>query len=517
MEFCRANGEKHKAPFRLQAKRTVFYENSFYLLTRRPPYPGPSGCPVLFTASQGPSLPSSRRSSARRVGCGGPKLVPDHPPPPLLPKLPLASPLPPPPPLQRNWPGSGRGRGAGAQQLLIVPFAGDAALFAHSSVAAPRYLIVAKQSANTLDGKILEFILPRTTLPVDTLALFTSLYRSYQRGSLVAPAQGEGYVFLYSATYQYLTGRRFEQGRFLPGAARLAFQPHPGSAPGSSAQAAVAEGGATTNMAPPIGAPCLDWYSGETGKYITTTGDCSGLGSGGSGEAPPVYTGGGGPCGGNCGSPGPSGYGGGGGGGSSTSMQLTSTMVLVNRPDVPVTNIKQYLKCFDTNQPATLTVYARQPVQGTNDTYAFRNLKPDVGHSFISITQNGITRVMGFYPTSPLSIFVTATGIFGDNSQTAYTAKASMLINGGNLYSLLQYIYSTDGKNYDLQTYNCIDFAIQAAHAAGVDLPDTWGRWGGIGGGSNPGSLGNDLIEKPLPATVEKGGAGTSPSNKGTC
>ena len=116
--------------------------------------------------------------------------------------------------------------GTGAQQLILVPFAGDAALFAHGSVAGLRYLIVAKQAANTLDGKILEFLLPRTAQPVDTLALFTSLYRSYQRGSLVAPAQGEGYVFLYSATYQYLTGRRFEQGRFLPGATRLAFQHH---------------------------------------------------------------------------------------------------------------------------------------------------------------------------------------------------------------------------------------------------------------------------------------------------
>jgi len=214
-----------------------------------------------------------------------------------------------------------------------VPFTGDAALFAHGSVTGLRYLLVAQQTGNSLDGKILELLLPRTTQPVDTLALFTSLYRSYQRGSLVAPTQGEGYVFLYLATYQYLTGRRFAQGRFLPGAARLAFQPHPGTAAGSGAKPAVVREATTANKAPAVGAPCLDWYSGETGKYITTTGDCNGLGSGGgSGDVPPVYTGGGGPCGGSCGgSTGPSGYGGGGGGGSSASMQLTSAMILVNR------------------------------------------------------------------------------------------------------------------------------------------------------------------------------------------
>lgn len=197
---------------------------------------------------------------------------------------------------------------------------------------------------------------------------------------------------------------------------------------------------------------------------------------------------------------------------------LTDTMILVEGPDVPVTDIRQYLRCFDVNQPATLTVYARQPVPGTNDTYAFHGVnKPDVGHTFISISQNGITRVVGFYPISPISIFVTEPGIFGDNSQTPYTVSASKQINGGNLYSLLHYIYSADGKKYDLQKYNCTDFAIQAAHAAGIDLPDTWGRWGGIGGGSNPGSLGNDLNNNSLPAGMQKGGTSNSPSNKGTC
>ena len=219
------------------------------------------------------------------------------------------------------------------------------------------------------------------------------------------------------------------------------------------------------------------------------------------------------------GNPGPTGYGGTGGGGSggSPTGTLSPTTILVNRPDVPVTNIKQYLKCFDTNQPATLTVYARQPVPGTNDTYAFHDGKPGVGHAFISINQNGITRVLGFYPTSPVSFMVDALGMWGDNSQTSYTGSASIKINGGNLYSLLQYIYSLEGKDYKLSTFNCTDFAINAAHAAGVNLPNTWGRWGGVSGGSNPGDLGNDLNTKPLPSEAQKGGSGLSPANKGGC
>jgi len=65
--------------------------------------------------------------------------------------------------------------GTDAQQLVLVPFAGDAALFAHSPVTSLRYLIVARQTTSVLDGKILELVLPRTTQPIDTLGLFASL------------------------------------------------------------------------------------------------------------------------------------------------------------------------------------------------------------------------------------------------------------------------------------------------------------------------------------------------------
>ena len=214
--------------------------------------------------------------------------------------------------------------GMGSQQLVLVPFAGDAALFARTPYMGMRYLVVAKQAPTSLDGKIVEVLLSRTTEQVDTLALFTSLYHSAQSGHLAAPGQGTGYVFLYSASYEYLSGRRFAQGQLLPGVTRLAFQPRAGTV--------AASGRTAGHRAPSIDAPCLDWYSGETGKYITTTGNCSSLGSGGSGDVPPVYTGGGGPCGGICGgSPGPSGYGGGGGVSTPPVVPLSETLVEITQ------------------------------------------------------------------------------------------------------------------------------------------------------------------------------------------
>ena len=208
------------------------------------------------------------------------------------------------------------------------------------------------------------------------------------------------------------------------------------------------------------------------------------------------------------------GNGGSGGGDSDDTNTITATTVLVVPPDIPVTDIKQYLKCFDTNQPATLTVYARQPSPGTTDTWSING---GVGHSFISISQNGITRVFGFYPTSKVAIASDSPGIFGDNSQTAYTVSISKQIFGGNLYSLLQYTYVKANATYSLPIYNCTDFAIGAAAAAGLNLPDTWGQWGVISGGSNPGNFGQDINTMPLPAGTQRGGGGISPANTGRC
>ena len=186
--------------------------------------------------------------------------------------------------------------------------AGDAALFEHSSHTGTRYLIVTASAPNALSGHLVELLLRRTADPVDTVALFSGLYRGYRSGPWTAPAHGDGLVLLYSADYRYLTGRRFRGGHWLPGTAWLGMQPHSvGSANRSTTSSTgAAGGGGTSNVEAPI--PCIDWYSGSTGEYITSTGDCS---SGGGG-VPGVYTGGGGPGGG--GPAGSGGYGGGGGG-----------------------------------------------------------------------------------------------------------------------------------------------------------------------------------------------------------
>ncbi|TGE15046.1 hypothetical protein [Hymenobacter elongatus] len=161
----------------------------------------------------------------------------------------------------------------GSEQLMLVPLANDQALFTGRSWQGLRCLIIAKKSNHVLDGNIVELLLRRTPTPIDTVTLFTKLYHSYQDGYLTAPSQGEGYVLLYSADYRYLTGRKFNGGKYITGVARLRFKPYATSnftaQDNRTWQSTDSESGAhATNSA------CTDWYSGNTGEYITTTGDC---------------------------------------------------------------------------------------------------------------------------------------------------------------------------------------------------------------------------------------------------
>jgi hypothetical protein len=166
--------------------------------------------------------------------------------------------------------------------LLLVPFASDAALFAHSSHTGTRYLVVSRTPAKALEGKILELLLRRTVAPLDTAALVADLYHTShtsQAGHRPAAVPGEGLVLLYSADYQYLMGQRFRDGHWLASPTHLVFQRRPGTSPEARAtprRLAAAGGMAPAITAMPDVSACTDWYSGSTGEYLTTTGDCSG-------------------------------------------------------------------------------------------------------------------------------------------------------------------------------------------------------------------------------------------------
>ena len=258
-------------------------------------------------------------------------------------------------------------------------------------------------------------------------------------------------------------------------------------------------------------AACYDYYlvyydntGAEVGRDFLYS-DCSG-------HIDDVSGGGGGGGGGGDGGSG----GGGDDGGDAGTGAMSPTAVVVVPPDKPINNIREFLKCFTTSQGATFTVYVKQPYPGRPDTWRGPIDDPDVGHTFISITQNGITRVLGFYPTSNKAIFDEGPGIMGDNSYHTYSESITIAISSDKLNNLLTYIYTNSSNTYNLPNYNCTDFGIGAAAAAGLTLPDTYGSWG-MGGGSTPGTLGQNMRVLPLPAGATRTFSGTAPSKAGGC
>lgn len=187
------------------------------------------------------------------------------------------------------------------------------------------------------------------------------------------------------------------------------------------------------------------------------------------------------------------------GGGSSSSSWPTGFTLF----DVPfsaeIPDIQEYLECFNISSSATLTLYVDQPKPGTRKTWAgnplFGTDNVDVGHTFIGIEQGGIKRYFGFYPdggVDPKASSPSNSGAAMFDSSHTWDVSVSTTISGSQLSDVIDYVVDNASSTYNLETYNCTDFAISTYNKSGAALPDSYGSWPG-GGGSNPGDLGEDL------------------------
>lgn len=253
-----------------------------------------------------------------------------------------------------------------------------------------------------------------------------------------------------------------------------------------------------------------DCYSGWTndssggGDGGTSSGDYSGGGGGGSGGGGTTN-----PCGDQ--------------GGVTTSAAPcggdswdSSTIIVIPPDGQTISNITDYLKCFDLNQPAYVNVYVDQPAPGSSAAYVTNPVDP--GHTFVSIQQGNLVRVIGFYPVQGVYPIGNPSepSILVDDSGHDYDVKLTIIASGAELSAVVNYAKSYQSV-YHLDKYNCTDFAIKIAEKAGVYLPDSYGTWPG-GGGSNPGALGQYIrtLSSSTGATV-KTTPGYAISNQGGC
>lgn len=63
-------------------------------------------------------------------------------------------------------------------------------------------------------------------------------------------------------------------------------------------------------------------------------------------------------------------------------FESVDDIIVFDGPDTPITDIADFLKCFDITKDATVTIYVTEPNPGSGDTHVGKY----VGHTFVSIT-----------------------------------------------------------------------------------------------------------------------------------
>ena len=155
---------------------------------------------------------------------------------------------------------------------------------------------------------------------------------------------------------------------------------------------------------------------------------------------------------------------------SITWEQFDAQFVKLPPPITPITDIVQFLSCFDIHQSANLTVYALKMFGGNG-----------VGHAFISIKQGNNVRTFGFYPKLPFPSNTNGPGVFGNDSGHAFTYGWNAgTITPTQLQQIIADSYAFSNSDYNVLMNNCSDFANyvlqiagQNCNASGVDTPNT--------------------------------------------
>ncbi|WP_176132996.1 hypothetical protein [Hymenobacter sp. CRA2] len=269
------------------------------------------------------------------------------------------------------WPEARPGNG-----VLLVPLREAENIFAKSAAQGYRYLAISSDEAGNFRAILVELLLADKSVgPEVALGLAEQACSNYHAQTSERLGEVTGRVLYYSTEYQYLAGYTYHKGQLI----------HPARLLLVSRAASPDTAGGTSQRVQCI--PVItDWYDPNTWEYITTTDDLScvddGAGGGSGGEGGPTYP--------DPGQPTNPPYGGGAGSGTTGT---TSVPMIISGPKV---RPEDELKCFDVNQPATLTIYVQQSNPNTDQLMG----PSQVGHTFIGIEQNGISRYMGYYPNT---------------------------------------------------------------------------------------------------------------------
>lgn len=175
---------------------------------------------------------------------------------------------------------------------------------------------------------------------------------------------------------------------------------------------------------------------------------------------------------------GSSGYGAGGGGGGGSVTQVPPISIdFEGQVNNPAIDIEAYFKCFatipDVGAVCSIEILTDIPVdKDPNKLFNWETESP--GHTFLQIKKsNGGQTVMqniGFYPRTNWKTILTpapVNGKFVDNGGHEFNASFLMNITPAQLQSALAHIaYLSKFIKYDIDEYNCTDFALEVFNYA---------------------------------------------------
>jgi|GEM_PF-2104675 len=161
---------------------------------------------------------------------------------------------------------------------------------------------------------------------------------------------------------------------------------------------------------------------------------------------------------------------------------------------------------FDVNDDSkyySVQIYVDQPDNGGDRQPIDPNWQKllDVGHTFIGFNQiksddTVVKLKFGFYPKENVypRIKDESPSIIKNDVNHNFEVCREFEVTKAQFASAFNYAKNVfdQKQTYNLNEYNCTDFAIQVCLQAEINIPDTFGSWV-VGGGSNPGDLGEDL------------------------
>lgn len=178
----------------------------------------------------------------------------------------------------------------------------------------------------------------------------------------------------------------------------------------------------------------------------------------------------------------------GGGGGSNTGTttppdHTDKTMNIEVEPnDNSPIKVSDYTKCFstvpDANATYQITLYADIPVNG-DPGQLFNYSTGEVGHSFVQLRKvsgnASVQQNIGFYPVTGWKSLSSANvdSKMVDNAGHEFNSSLTASVSSTEFQAALNEAQSISGRDYNIETWNCTDFALAVFNAANTGEPMT--------------------------------------------